>query len=286
MLNALSARVDLTISYLPTVPAARAVWYGLRRRYPPAQQLPDPDLILGAGHATHLPMLAARRARGGRVVVLMKPSLPLAWFDLCVIPEHDSPPQADNVFPTRGVLNCIRHSVVHDDSTGLFLIGGPAPHVRWDDEHIIAQLTAVLERAPGRHWWLTTSRRTPQGMLTLLSGMTAVYGERLTIVPATEAGPEWLPEHLGLAACVWVTDDSVSMVYEALTAGVAVGLLSVPRTSDHGRVASGMERLRREKLVVSFADWEQGSALKPAEKSFDEAARCANWILEQWLTGR
>ena len=53
--------------------------------------LPDPDLIIGAGHATHLPMLNARRVRGGKVVVLMKPTLPVAWFDLCIIPAHDRP---------------------------------------------------------------------------------------------------------------------------------------------------------------------------------------------------
>jgi len=286
LLNALSDRIDPEIRFLPVVPATRAAWYGLVRHYPPARTLPDPDLILGAGHATHLPMLAARRARGGKVVVLMKPTLPLAWFDLCVIPEHDSPPQADNILVTRGVLNRISPVNGPDNTTGLILIGGPASHVRWDDEYIVAQLTAVLERSPGMHWWLTTSRRTPESFLELLSGMTAVFGERLTVVPVDETGSEWLPEHLGLAAHVWVTEDSVSMVYEALTAGAAVGLLSVPRAKELGRIAQGMEKLRREHLLVNFADWELGCELKPAGTPFNEAARCADWIQEQWLTGR
>src|SRR5690606_16948988 len=37
-----------------------------RRRFPAGETLPDPQLIVAAGHATHLPSLAARRARGGR----------------------------------------------------------------------------------------------------------------------------------------------------------------------------------------------------------------------------
>jgi mitochondrial fission protein ELM1 len=63
---------------------------------------PDPDLILGAGHATHLSMLAARRSRGGRVIVLMTPSLPKKLFDLCLIPEHDRPGNGGNVIVTPG----------------------------------------------------------------------------------------------------------------------------------------------------------------------------------------
>jgi mitochondrial fission protein ELM1 len=47
------------------------------------QSLPPPDLLVGAGHCTHLSLLAARRVQGGKAVVLMRPSLPLGLFDLC-----------------------------------------------------------------------------------------------------------------------------------------------------------------------------------------------------------
>ena len=70
--------------------------------------LPTPDLLLGAGHHTHLSLLAARRIRGGKVVVLMRPSLPPGLFDLCLIPEHDAPPARPNVLATRGALNRIQ----------------------------------------------------------------------------------------------------------------------------------------------------------------------------------
>ena len=52
-------------------------------------QLSKPDLVVGAGHSTHLAILAARRAHGGKAVVLMKPSLPTSLFDLCIVPKHD-----------------------------------------------------------------------------------------------------------------------------------------------------------------------------------------------------
>ncbi|MDQ2694705.1 MAG: mitochondrial fission ELM1 family protein, partial [Pseudomonadota bacterium] len=77
-----------TLAPLPPLPALAGLLTG---RAPAALRLPAPDLILGAGHRTHLSLLAARRSRGGRAVVLMSPSLPLRWFDLCLIPEHDDP---------------------------------------------------------------------------------------------------------------------------------------------------------------------------------------------------
>ncbi|MEZ5579447.1 MAG: ELM1/GtrOC1 family putative glycosyltransferase [Candidatus Competibacteraceae bacterium] len=61
--------------------------------------LPVPDLLVGAGPGTHLSLLAAQRR--ARAVVLMRPSLPLALFDLCLIPEHDTPPVRVNVLATR-----------------------------------------------------------------------------------------------------------------------------------------------------------------------------------------
>ena len=47
--------------------------------------VPIPDLIVGVGHRTHPWMLLSRLVCGGKVVVLMKPSLPHRWFDLVFV---------------------------------------------------------------------------------------------------------------------------------------------------------------------------------------------------------
>ena len=251
------------------------------RRIPFGQGLPDPDLIVGAGHATHLSMLAARRARGGRIIVLMKPSLPTCWFDLCVIPAHDVPRSADNILVTQGVLNRMQSFADKNDNTGLILIGGPSTHVNWSDDAVLAQLRTVLEQDDGVHWILTTSRRTPDS---LLCSLAALPQERLHIVPVTDTGPDWLVQQLASVGRAWVSADSVSMVYEALTAGGAVGLLAVPYRSTSGRLANVMAQLAEQGLLTTHADWLQGRALQPPATSFDEAARCANWICKRWLT--
>ena len=242
-------------------------------------EAPDPDLIIGAGHATHLPMLNARRVRGGRVVVLMKPTLPTAWFDLCVIPAHDRTRHTENILVTRGVLNRVRRDAAKDERAGLILVGGPSEHVTWSGTAVAGQIDAVLSRTPDVRWTLTTSRRTPGDFLAQLDADVP----QLTVVPCDQTGPDWLPEQLARAARVWVTQDSVSMVYEALTAGAAVGLLSVPWRNERDRLARGVAQLLRDGLVTAFDPWQQGKALQPPAEPFDEAARCAAWIAERWL---
>ncbi len=248
-------------------------------RQPGWRQPPAPDLLLGAGHRTHLSLLAARRIRGGKVVVLMRPSLPLGLFDLCLIPEHDTPPARPNVLATRGVLNRIQPSATLDSQQGLLLIGGPSVHFGWDDARLHQRIAAIVAADPTIRWTLTTSRRTPSSFLEGLSGMA---NARLTIVPVAATGPDWLPAQLARAGQAWVTADSVSMVYEALTVGAAVGVLDIPQKRSN-RISRGLDRLVADGWVTSFADWQQRLHLHRPTSIFNEADRCARWIAERWF---
>jgi mitochondrial fission protein ELM1 len=98
----------------------------------------------------------------------------------------------------------------------------------------------------------------------------------------TETGPDWLPAQLACAGQVWVTADSVSMVYEALTAGAAVGVLEVPRKHAN-RVSQGLEQLAAEDWVTLFTHWSPGQTLHRPAQTFNEAERCARWIIERWF---
>lgn len=245
-------------------------------RFPAGAGLPGPDLVLAAGHATHLPALAARRARGGRIVVLMRPSLPIALFDLCLIPAHDHPPQRPNVIVTRGVLNAVEPGGPHDARQGLILIGGPSRHYRWDDAAVAAQVQSLMTAQPDVRWTLTTSRRTPTGFLAAL-GMPM----GLDIHPYNQTPPGWLEAMLARCAQVWVSPDSGSMVYEALTAGCRVGLLDLAAIPG-SRIARELAALSEQGLVTPFPRWRVGQSLAPPMQGFNEAERCAREILERW----
>ncbi len=265
---------------VPAMGRFGAILSWLTGRFLPGKVLPVPDLILGAGHRTHWTMLAARRAWGGQAVVLMKPSLPLKWFDFCLIPQHDGVALASNVAMTRGVLNTIEPSATAEDGRGLFLVGGPSSHHAWDESAMVAQILQIVQANRDVFWTLTTSRRTPDATV---SALKALSEPNLEVVPYAETERGWVGERLQECAHAWVSEDSVSMVYEALTAGARVGLLSVPAKERLSRVQAGVEALVAEGYVTRLED---AAALAPPAASTDkpmlfcEADRCAELVLK------
>ncbi len=283
LLDALRRRIPLVSYDITVTPGAGMDWF--RGRFPAASLLPDPWLVIGAGHSTHLPLLAARRARGGRAVVLMTPDLPKRWFDLCVIPDHDRPRPAPNVLATRGSLN--RMQAVNPAAgsnpgrRGLLMIGGPSRHYHWDHEQVVEQLAGVIRYSPVHHWVLTTSRRTPPGFAERVRDMLFNRNLKLTIHSWRDTPDPWLAVQLQRACCTWVTEDSVSMIYEALTADVPVGLLTVPpRRQD--RIVRGVEALVATGNVMRFSHWSRGIPLPRSVEVFDEANRVAGQICGCW----
>ena len=276
--QALAARTAIETHWIDAPAGRSALWQWLAGRFPPGAGLPAPDLILVAGHRTHLAGLAARRARGGKLIALMRPSLPLGWFDLCVIPQHDNPPARANVFATRGVLNTARPSPEREADKGLFLIGGPSRHHGWDTPGLLAQIDAILAATPGMRWTLTTSRRTPADTE---SALLALRERGVDVRPVRDTPPGWAMEQVARSAQAWVTEDSVSMVYESLTAGAATGLLAVPRQGET-RITAGVAELQRAGLVTAFADWVRTGQLAAPLERLAEADRVAEAVLARF----
>ena len=64
LLKALEKQCPLRIYAAPVVSFWKA-WHFFLRRYYPAADLPDPDILIGAGRETHWAMLTARCAGSG-----------------------------------------------------------------------------------------------------------------------------------------------------------------------------------------------------------------------------
>lgn len=251
-----------------------------------APREPHPDLIIAAGHATHLPLIIARQHFNTRTVLCMNPTLPRFLFDLCIIPRHDLRPDRDysdtNVFPTLGALHPIRPDDSSPKNITLALLGGPSRDFDWDDETMLNQLAEISIHTPG-NIILTTSRRTPGGFAAKIK--TAV--PEITVIPVEETSPGWVARHLAHATGVWVSQDSVSMVYEALGSGAPVGILSVPRrrAGKKSRILSGMELLERENMVTSYQNWKnKGFHLNQPAAPLLEADRTAEYILSRFFS--
>jgi uncharacterized protein len=243
-----------------------------------ADSLPVPDLLVGAGHSTHVPMLIWQKRFGGKAVVVMKPSLPTTLFDLCLIPAHDNLRfETRNVVRTEGSLNRIRPSADHDPQRGLILIGGPSKHFLWSDEAVTTQLLKILRR-DSRSWTVATSVRTPDSFVQSWR----THSPDVPLVTSLERSSRWLPEQLAERGAVWVTCDSMSMIYEALTAGSRVGLLEL-RATRHGRISRNIRRLTDLGLTTTSSQWLAGRELPVPTNHYSESDRCSLMVVERCL---
>lgn len=251
------------------------------RRFPSPTQISKPDLILAAGHRTHLPLLLLSKRLGCMSVVLMKPSLPTFLFDLCIIPRHDlkgaNPPK--NIIPSTGALNRVPPPGDQERQGGLILLGGPSSHHGWDEVGTRKRVCSIVEAGSERPWRATDSRRTPEDTLQSLQKQCS----GIAIYPHQSTGPEWLPQRLAEAHETWVTEDSVSMIYEALSSGTRVGILPSPKSGTAGRIARGIQRLIAEKWVTPFEQWKPGDPLAKPPEVLREADRIAEIVLDRLL---
>lgn len=89
--------------------------------------LPRPDLVIAAGSGTHRLLLALRKLRGTRTLVIMKPAFPLSLVNGALIPAHDRVQASQRVLLTEGVLNTITPLArITEKREALLLIGGPS----------------------------------------------------------------------------------------------------------------------------------------------------------------
>ncbi len=274
--NALARRIPCEVHRV-SIAGKRGIVTRVKAALDTSAALPKPDLIIGAGHATHFALLWLARKHRAKSVVLMKPSLPLGLFDLCLVPAHDFAKGCDreNVIVTQGALNRVSPPPDSGRDGKMILIGGPSSSHGWDGESLLAALSEI---ATDGSWQLTDSRRTPAGFTDEIRRKLPV----LEVFSHQQTPPEWLPGKLAAAREVWVTEDSVSMIYEALSAGARTGLLPAPRLTESSRVLRGLEKLASDGFLTRFADWEISRTLRPPPSVLREADRCAARILEKF----
>jgi mitochondrial fission protein ELM1 len=255
----------------------------LMGRFPLGKKFKKPNLIIGVGHRTHFSILAAKRAYGGKSIVLMKPSLSYFLFDLCLVPEHDNPPKRANIISTIGALNPLGLDGLPKKipSSHLILIGGPSPHYLWDNNFIIEQIEEIVkkEQKSIQQWILTTSPRTPKEFIEDLRERKL---SDLKIYHYKDTKPGWVEEMLLASEYALVTPDSISMVYEALSANCKVAVLELLESTKNDKVARNISLLKEERYILGLEMFAKSEKLS-LSKLHNQAEICANAIEEKFL---
>lgn len=258
---------EISIETLP----AFSVWTYIQSFGQCTQKIECNSIVIGAGHRTHFGLLYYKWKYRAKSIVIMKPSMPKIWFDYCIVPKHDGLPEQGNVLVTEGAMNALSLMAAHKEEQVLILIGGPSNNCQWQNERIYQQLLEMLpSENENKIIKLSTSRRTPQDFI---ENCPDLIRNRVELIDFISVDASWLPEQLLKSQTVWCTADSVSMIYEALSAGCDVKTIAVDGLT--GKIAQNLAGLVND-------GWVNSDDSIPTER-LNESERIAKKLLELGL---
>lgn len=229
------------------------------------------DFIISGGAAlVPLNLCLARECRA-KSIVMMRPGFPFNFFryDLAVIPAHDNGRMPKETFRTLLAPNPLTRESLQADAAKLraelrnaagirfaLFLGGDTRQFKMNLAAIEKVIT-VLERVAARmgDYVITTSRRTPPEVVAFLKAQQYRWKGCQTMVVASEdTRPEVAGGMMALAEVLIVTEDSISMISEAIASGKKVVVLTLS-TRD-----LPVKHQRFQNLLVQKAAVTSGSA--------------------------
>ena len=234
-----------------------------------------PDYVFGVGSHTQLRVLLLGKVYPKvKTIILMKPNFPFGWFDHVIIPAHDAVRQQGNVILSQGALNPIVNENRHQKNRILIALGGSSKRHQWNGQKVLQAIQQIIEHNDQAEIVLTTSRRTPKEFFQHLQSQP--YLQQIQVFPVEKTPQGWIFEEMQKAEAVWVTEDSVSMIYEALTAGCKVGVIKIDRLKED-RITLSVDQIIQANLVSEHVSVEM--LVEP--HAFKEAERVATYLLAQ-----
>lgn len=202
------------------------------------------DFIISTGSSLVPLNLSLARDCRAKSVVIMKPSFPFNFFkyDLALVPAHDQGMVPEGTLRTlitparmereqmENAAGKLAASVKAPEKIKVSVfLGGPTRRFQIRLKEV-KELFSVLSRIAPKlgDFAVTTSRRTPDEISDFLKKETAHDPHcRLAVIAKDDARPEVAVGLMALADVLIVTEDSVSMISEALRSGKRVVVLSL-----------------------------------------------------------
>ena len=229
------SRLHKALSYLFDKIGVNARW--LWKFSPDARDVSDlkngglkPAVVIGTGSGTFYPAKSLARTLGVKCAVVLYPrGYRLRSFDCIMAPSFDNPEDLSNVIriPANLVSNDVafyeegvkafgeRHTISGRPALAV-IIGGPNKCSTMSADWMKAQLDEIFAKAGDCEKWVTTSRRTPSDVESLVESYPWDYK---LIYSKDHFNP--IPAFVALASRLYVTAESTGMLSEAATCGCA-----------------------------------------------------------------
>ena len=212
-----------------------------------------PDWIVSAGSSLLPVQIVLQKRFGNKAIIIMKPSGFYGRYpwDLVIQPLHDGKSDKKNVVTTELALGGpspetlmhfsepVKSELSLGEKRGISLfVGGNAPGYQFSKEKF-KNIMDSLQKFSTTHsapYFVTTSRRTPKGIISLIKEICDRDPLcKFLVIPTEEDEPNTVEIMLGLSHTALITEESVSMISEALQSGRHVVSLSVGKRPLKGK---------------------------------------------------
>ena len=215
-----------------------------------------PDVIIGAGSKTNIPMLRHKLHKKTKVISVMKPQFFQKRFDLILAPRHDFLAIPENVHTYIGSLAKVRISN-NLENIGLIVIGGINRHFDFNHDHILLQINFITSLYPEINWIVFNSRRTPQKFNTEIK-----KNKDIKKFVNFNENFEPLDNYISKAKIKFVTPDSINMIFESLSSSGETFLFQMKKFKDN-KITMLIEDIKINKFVGYLEKQQvEGSGIK------------------------
>ena len=246
------------------------------------------DFVVSCGSSLAAANVFMSIENNAKNIIVMKPGpvVGLDKFSLAFIPRHDNPPKAKNVVATAIAPNLVDEAAMRADADRLkkrlggisgetigVFVGGDNPEFALTED-IINKVIDSLAGFCGKYgaeFLVTTSRRTsPQVEKALKDRLKDDPRARLLVIANENNFDEAVGGILGLSKVAVVSEESVSMISEAVSSGKRVVVFSLAKKraapAKHERT---LNMLADEGYISVSAPEELAAAV---EKAWDSAS--------------
>jgi mitochondrial fission protein ELM1 len=177
----------------------------------------DIHLVVGAGSNIHTRLLLLKKVlkdifnKNIIAISVLTPSLFKNEFDYICAPKHDEMKLTNfkNTIFFEGSLAKVS-TQEPDVGIGLIGLGGANTHFVFNEDDLIKQIEYILSLYPNKDWYLFSSRRTTELMISKINILSNSYSNLITTHQSFD-------EIIRRASIKFITQDSMNMVYESLS---------------------------------------------------------------------
>jgi mitochondrial fission protein ELM1 len=128
------------------------------------------------------------------------------------------------------------------ENMALFLIGGPSKHFHWDSKKVLEQIKNISQKFKFKKLLITTSRRTPIGFINEYKKSKI---KNIKLYEHTKIKNDWLDKKIVKVKNIWVTNDSYSMLIEAIASGAYTDILEL-KIKKKSRLSSEINSIKKK----------------------------------------